>query len=121
MIGATTSQLTKRALEAEGWTVEVVEHRVPHRASVTKDLFGFADLLAVKAGEVGALFVQCTSVDHISHRLQKIKDEPRARTVLLSGNRILLVGWRPIESAPGERARWAEKRRWIQIEDLPPL
>ncbi|CAN0586163.1 unnamed protein product, partial [Ectocarpus sp. 12 AP-2014] len=53
------TQRSKAALQKEGWTVEVVEKWNPH-VRQRKDLFGFADLLAIKPGEQ-PLLIQVTS------------------------------------------------------------
>lgn len=63
----TPTQRSLCKLRADGWLVAVVERWNPY-ARVRQDLFGFADLLAIKGNEV--LAVQTTSGDHVAHRLQ---------------------------------------------------
>lgn len=65
------SSPTSRSLELlrkRGWRVDVVERRLG--SFVTKDLFGFIDLLAIKDEEV--LAVQTTSSSNVAARVKKI-------------------------------------------------
>lgn len=61
---------------------------------VKKDLWGFADLIAVKIGEKGVLLVQTTTADHVQDRIQKIAGIVEARTILDAENRIHVHSWR---------------------------
>lgn len=117
MTSGEIGKLTRELLQADGYAVDITERWLP-RGKTTKDLFGFADMVAVKEGEVGTLYVQATTIEHMTDRLEKIRREPRARTVLLSGNRILLVGWRLAKALPGSRGEWIHRLRWIQTQDL---
>lgn len=58
-----------------------------------KDLFGFADWVAVRANEPGTVYGQSTTVAHQADRLAKILNSPVAPVVLQAGNRILVHGW----------------------------
>lgn len=96
-------------LRERGYTAEVVERRLPG-CLVTKDLFGFADLLAVRAAERGVLAVQATTGRNLSARVKKILGAPQggrpreiadarrrreaAQLWLRCGNRIEVHGWR---------------------------
>lgn len=82
--------LSKRHLEADGWLLAVVERWNPH-ARIRQDLFGFIDLLAVRAGET--LAVQSTSADHVSHRVTKIAESPNVGIVREAGWAIHVHGW----------------------------
>jgi hypothetical protein len=81
-----------KKLEAEGWTCAVVEHRIPH-CFITKDLFGFADILAISPSR-GMLAVQATGGGNGPARVAKIKAEPRAAIWLACGGRIQVHDWR---------------------------
>jgi hypothetical protein len=87
----TPTQLSLVHLGRAGYVSEVVETR--GRYGRTYDLLGFIDILAFGAGET--LAVQTTSADHVSHRVAKIKAEPRARAALDAGWRIHVHGWHP--------------------------
>lgn len=88
------------ALRADGWTVAVVEKWNPH-ARIRQDLFGFIDLLALRAGET--LAIQVTSADHVSNRVAKIADAEHVAAVREAGWRIEVHGWRYDRKA----------RRWV--------
>ena len=81
-----------KALEAEGWTVGVVEQRIPH-CFITRVFFGFADLIAVSPTR-GIMAVQVTGGGNAPARVAKIKAEARAGIWLASGGRIQVHDWR---------------------------
>lgn len=88
------SNASRKQLEADGWTVCVVEQRIPH-CFITKDAFGFGDLLAI-APSRGIMLVQATggtSTSNFHQRVAKIKQEPRAGIWLASGGRIQVHSW----------------------------
>ncbi len=83
-----------------GWTVAIVEKMNP----VTKlknDLFGFADILAMREGDT-PLLIQTTTAQHMLERAQKIKDEPRAALAVRAGFAIEVHGWRKPDGEPWE-------------------
>lgn len=98
---ATTSPTarSKAYLEAQGYLVEVVEHWVPY-ARIRRDLFGFADLLAIRRGEV--LAVQVTTRANVASRLAKIADSEKVPVVREAGIRILVHGWGKMASGKWE-------------------
>lgn len=79
-------------LRALGALAEVVERRIPH-TNITRDLFGFIDIVAIEVGAKGLLGVQTTSMAHRSSRVKKVLAEPRARLWLEAGNRIRVMAW----------------------------
>lgn len=90
-------------LRAEGWLVAVVEKWNVH-AKVRQNLFGFADLLAIKDGTT--LAVQTTSGSNMSHRIHKITANVAATLWLRSPYRQIVVhGWRKC-GARGKRKIW---------------
>ena len=83
-----------KSLESDGWTVGVVEQRIPH-CFITRDLFGFADLIAVSPSR-GIMAVQVTggaSTSNFHARVSKTKAEPRHAIWLASGGRIQVHSW----------------------------
>jgi hypothetical protein len=83
-----------KALESDGWTVGVVEQRIPH-TFITRDLFGFADLVAMSPSR-GIMLVQVTggaSTSNFHARVDKIQAEPRHAIWLASGGRIQVHSW----------------------------
>ena len=85
------TQRSLRHLRKDGWTVAIVEH-FNNFTKTRSDLFGFADLLAMKPG-CKPLLVQVTASGWAA-RLAKIRDSPEARTALASGFDIEVHGWR---------------------------
>lgn len=74
-------------LEACGWTAGIVERKVTR--VVAKDLFGFADIVAVNpAVDAGILFLQVTDHTNVSKRVKKILQETRAISCLQCGARV---------------------------------
>ena len=81
-----------KMLESAGWTVGTVEQRIPH-CFITRDLFGFIDLVAVSPGR-GIMGVQVTGGGNGPSRIAKIKAEARAGIWLAAGGRIQVHDWR---------------------------
>jgi hypothetical protein len=79
-----------KLLRERGYTATVVE-RWNQFAKVRQDLFGFADLLAIKPGEI--LAVQTTTGSHLAEHRRKIIAEQRHQQWLKAGGRIQLHGW----------------------------
>lgn len=88
----TPQQRSTNLLREEGYLVEVVEQikRIPGK-TWRVDLFGFADLLAIRRDEV--LLVQVTSRSNVSSRIRKIEDAPTLAPVREAGIRIEVHGW----------------------------
>ena len=80
-----------KKLESEGWTVGIVEYRIPH-TFITKDFFGFADLIACSPSR-GTMAIQVTGGGNGSARVLKIRNEPRHAIWLACGNRIQVHDW----------------------------
>jgi len=80
-----------KLLEAEGWTVGTVEHRIPH-TFITRDLFNFADLIAMSPTR-GILLVQVTGGNNMAARVDKVRAEARHAIWLASGGRIQVHCW----------------------------
>jgi hypothetical protein len=59
---------SKKELEKRGYHAQVVEYRIPH-SFITKDLYGFGDLLAFGTGEF--VIVQTTSRANMAARRKK--------------------------------------------------
>jgi hypothetical protein len=81
-------------LRKEGWRAHVVEQRLPH-SNITRDLFGFIDILAIRDGEV--LAVQTTSASNVASRLTKIESDELADAlaeVRKAGWAIHVHGWK---------------------------
>jgi len=84
------TQRSLKYLRDEGYLVAIVEHWQPF-ARIRKDLWGWADLLAIKRGEV--LAVQVTS-EGVANRVAKITNSETIGRVREAGIRVEVHGWR---------------------------
>lgn len=101
----TPTQRSLRYLRDLGYTCEVVERWNPH-ARVRQDLFGFADIIAFRRGEV--LLVQTTTNSNRTARVAKVSRNEIARAWLGAMSRTIQVhGWRKLGG------RWA-----VHITDM---
>lgn len=84
-----------RLLKDHGFLVGKAEHWNPF-AKRRVDLFGFCDLVAVRAygfPSAGIVGVQATAKSCISARRKKISDLPAAVAWLAGGGKVVLMGW----------------------------
>jgi hypothetical protein len=98
-------------LRREGFLAAVVESWIPH-ANLRRDLFGFADVLAVHPRDRRFLLVQATTVDHLAGRLAKARGRPELAAWLRAGGAFELHGWAL------RAGRWYCKRVAVRAEDL---
>lgn len=89
----TPTQLSKRKLESEGYTVAVVEHWNGF-ARIRQDLFGFIDLLALKGDETKA--IQTTSYSNVPARVNKITNHENLPAVRKAGWTVHVHGWHKV-------------------------
>ena len=89
-MGNSPTQRSLDHLRDGGWAPGVVE-RHP-RPKVTIDLWGFADIIAMKHGRTPML-VQTTTGSNLAARRKKIHASDLAALALQSGFRIVLHGW----------------------------
>jgi hypothetical protein len=88
--GTSPTQRTLKFMRTNGYLAEVVEKRLP-KVFITKDLFGFIDVLAVKGEDI--IGIQVTSGDHVAHRITKIIEHENYPLVI-AAMRIVVHGWR---------------------------
>jgi len=86
----TPTQRSLKSLRELGYLVEVVE-KWNSFTRTRKDLWGWADLLAIRRGEV--LAVQVTS-EGVSNRVKKVTDSETIGRVREAGVRVEVHGWR---------------------------
>ena len=86
----TPTQRSLKTLRDLGYLVEVVE-KWNSFTRTRKDLWGWADLLAIKRGEV--LAVQVTS-EGVANRVKKVTDSETIARVREAGVRVEVHGWR---------------------------
>lgn len=113
------SSPTSRSLElmkARGYTVAITERWNPF-AKIRQDLFGFIDLVAIRAGERGVTAIQTTSGSNVSARIAKIRAEARAGIWLAAGNHIVVHGWKKA-GAKGKRKTWQCREEVINFNEI---
>ena len=88
----TPTARTLAHLRRLGYLAAVVELWIPG-ATVRRDLFGFADVLAVHPRDRLFLLVQATTTDHAAHRLGKAKARPELLAWLKAGGAFEVHGW----------------------------
>jgi len=86
----TPTQRSLAALRELGYLVEVVE-KWNSFTRTRKDLWGWADLLAIRRGEV--LAVQVTG-EGVANRVKKVMDSETIGRVREAGVRVEVHGWR---------------------------
>ena len=102
---------TLAELRRNGYTAAVVERWNPW-AKIRQDLYGFIDVLAIKANEKGVLAIQTTTTANASSRMKKSKESPNLRIWLDSGNRFEVWGW-------GKRGTRGNRKTWCLGRHLP--
>ena len=99
------TQRSLKAMRDLGYTAEVTE-KWNQWAKIRQDLFGFVDILAV--GNGATIGVQTTSYSNMSARVKKIKALDVYTTLLASGWKIVVHGWKKNKSN-----RWEVKEVWL--------
>ena len=122
MAGISNTSRTLEYLRRRGWEADIVERFNPHAGKFgrRKDLFGFADIVALGEGSIWA--VQSCGQAFSEHHRKITEDElvaPKALLWLQSGGKLLLIGWRKVKLKRGSKAlRWAPRIREYTVEDF---
>jgi len=103
-------------LRKEGYSAQVTERYNPY-AHVRIDLFGFIDVVAIRADVKGVVGVQTTSQSNASTRYHKILGIPEAKMWLEAGNQIIIHGWSK-KGKKGKRKLWNANTREITLKDF---
>jgi hypothetical protein len=104
---------TLKRLRQHGYACDVAERFIA-AVQRKKDLLGFADVVAVKAGEP-ILAVQATSLGHVGDRLRRCTARPELHAWLKAGGRFAVWGWF------NRGGRWGMKEVEVRVGDLTPL
>jgi hypothetical protein len=103
------NKASRQHLESEGWSVGVVEQRIPH-CFITRDLFGFADLIGCSPSR-GIMLVQVTGgtgAGNFNARVKKVRENPLAWVWIASGGRVQVHSWETVKGAKGRKLRVLE-------------
>ena len=106
-------ELSLRHFRRLGFVAEKVE-RWNGFAMRRQDLFGFGDILAMRAG-FPHLLVQATTCSNISARLKKARALPQREVLevwIASGGAVVIQGWRKFGQRGG-RKLWTLREVWI--------
>jgi hypothetical protein len=83
-------------LRRAGWLPAVVESWIP-KINRRRDLWGFADVLAVHPRDRVFLLVQVTTISNVASRLAKARGRHQLALWLKGGGRFEVHGWRGAE------------------------
>lgn len=108
----TPTARTLKELKQTGYLAQVVEKWNPW-AKIRQDLYGFIDVVAIKAGESWVLGIQCTMAGHSANRMQKAKASPNLAVWLACGNRFEVWGFSK-KGPRGERKTWELNKRGVE-------
>lgn len=92
MAGITTTQRSLKNLRERGYTPWIVEHWNVY-AKIKRDLYGFLDIVAIKADRPGVLGIQTTTASNLSARINKAEGLPAFRVWVAAGNSVEFHGW----------------------------
>lgn len=97
-----------------GFLAAVVESWIPH-LNRRRDLFGFADVLAIHPRDRLFVLVQVTTAGHVADRLAKARGKAELALWLRAGGLFEVHGWTL------HNGRWQVKRVGVKPEDLEPV
>ncbi len=110
----TPTARTLALLRRRGFRADVCEHRLP-RCCITRDLFGFADLIYLDP-ERGIVAVQVTTTSNRSARRKKMAACPGTREWLTTGGLVELWAWR--KRRKGRRMLWTVDVHNFTLRDV---
>lgn len=108
-----------RKLGMECQTVEQWVKFPGMRHGIRRDLFNFADIVALGGeGFPGCLFVQsCAGASHAA-RLEKIYQEDKAQKALECGNTIWVCSWKKRKSRGEKRHHWQARVTQLRMNGV---
>jgi hypothetical protein len=110
-MAASPTQRSLDALRKAAYLPAVVERFLPG-VGIRQDLYGFLDIVAIRADRPGVLGVQTTTLHNARARYLKLIAIPASRVWLLARNRIEVHGWAKVAG------RWECVRREVTLADL---
>ena len=122
MAGISNTSRTLEYIRGNGWDADVVERFNPYAGKFgqRKDMFGFADIVAMGEGSLYA--IQSCGQSFSEHNRKITQDEyvaPKALKWIESGGRLLLVGWRKVKIKRGGKAmRWEPRIKEYCVDDF---
>jgi len=89
----TPTTRTTKLLESHGWLVDICERRI--NRTLTRDLYGFADHVAIRGDRI--MFVQSTSDSNLAARVKKCEEAQALPIVLAAGIWVIVIGWKVVD------------------------
>ena len=113
------TQRSVALLREQGYMVDIVEHFNAY-AKVRKDMFGWADLVALHPLKRGVLAVQTTTGSNVAARVTKASEMASFKLWIAAGNPVEFHGWRKIlKEGRGTKAKiWAPVVTRYSFDDL---
>jgi len=74
---------------------------------IRQDMFGFADIVAIRTDKFGVLAIQTTHVNFTDDHIELLRKLPVVKVWLDAKNRIWLIGWGKFWNPAGTRKIWA--------------
>lgn len=102
MAKTSPTQRTMDYYRNQGWAIDICE-RWLGATRTRKDLFGFADLIAMQPDHL-PMMIQATSTSNLQSRIKKMKAEPNVQIALRSGFSVIAIGWRKYKNP--EDGKW---------------
>lgn len=107
-------QRSKKLLEQQGFKVAIVE-RWNQWAHKRQDLYGLADLIAVKGDRSGTTYVQACGEDCQAH-IEKMTENTVLPDILKAGNPVFLWAWR-LREHEGTKPTWQLREIEFQLKE----
>lgn len=106
----TPTRMAEQYLQEAGWITERCEHFAFGRRH---DLFGFADLIAYKAGRLNptVALIQVTTASNLPARRRKIEQNEHANRLALVMD-IVVMGWKDGIGWKTQRYKGKEWLKW---------
>ncbi len=120
--GISNTSRTLEYLRQQGWVADKVEqfNSYAGKFGTRKDMFGFADIVAM--GEGSIIAIQSCGQSFSEHDKKITQDERVAENAYLwlkNGGRLFLIGWRKVKLKRGGKAmRWAPRIKEYELEDF---
>jgi len=120
--GISNTSRTLEYLRSQGWIADKVEqfNAYAGKFGQRKDMFGFADIVAL--GEGSIIAIQSCGESFAEHDRKILQDPavaPNALKWLECKGRIMLIGWRKLKLHPGSKAeRWTPRIKEYLLSDF---
>ena len=122
MKGISNTSRTLEYIRSQGWIADKVEQFNPYAGKYghRKDMFGFADIVAL--GEGSIIAIQSCGQSFAEHDKKIREDEevtPNVLKWLECNGRVILIGWRKILKKRGGKLKvWSPRIKEYTVEEI---